>query len=74
MSQSEIYKALEDTFEDSIKAVRTTKETSKRVAQQVKKEARDLSSLLKGQVCKFVFTVYAPSHTGAPKDSVARVS
>lgn len=57
MSQSEIYKILEDTFEHSIEAVETTKETSKRVARQVKKEAGDLQSLLKGQVHKFLSTI-----------------
>jgi hypothetical protein len=58
MSQSaEIYKPLEDTFVDVIGAVKTTKETSKRVARQVKNEAGHLSLLLKGQVRTFVNTV-----------------
>lgn len=57
MSQSEIYKTLEDTFEDSIKAVKTAKETAKCVARQVKKDGGDLQTLLKGPVCTFVFTI-----------------
>jgi hypothetical protein len=62
MSQSEIYKTLEDTFEDSIKNVKTTKAASHRVAQQVDKDAGDLQTLLKGQVRTFVSTILVPSH------------
>lgn len=73
MSHSEIFKTLEDTFEDSMKAVNATKRASQRVAQQVKRETGDLVLLLKGQVRTFVFIIWAPSYAGAPKDSVARV-
>jgi hypothetical protein len=57
MSQSAIYKLLEDTFEDSMEAVKTTKEMSQCIAWQVRKEIGDLQLLFEGQVHTFIFTI-----------------
>lgn len=55
MSLSETYRALEDTFEYSTTAVKTTKETAKHIAQQVRKEEGDFHSLFKGPVCMLLY-------------------
>ena len=61
MSQSEIseiFKTLDEAFEDSMLAAETTKENAKYIARQVKKEAGDLEKLFKGPVRRSCIHLY----------------
>lgn len=49
--EGDSYKPLEDTYNDVMKALNTTKETATCVNQKVKKDTEDLHTLFKGPVC-----------------------